>query len=227
MFSILNMRSVDDVTARARIRDAAVELFGRDGFERTTVRAIATEAGVSPALVVHHFGSKEQLREACEQHLLALVREGKSKVLSGQAPPSLESYLATVEDSGSLLRYLGRTLQEGGPAASRIFGGLVDDTVGYLAASEAAGVVRPTQDARARATALVSWGLSHLLLGRLIGQTFGDEYDEAAALARVAGPALEIYTDGLFTDSRFLDAFRSGQAQHDDERDEKTEEAAR
>lgn len=220
---MLNMRSVDDVTARARIRDAAIELFGRDGFERTTMRAIARASGVSPALVVHHFGSKEQLREACEQHLLALVREGKSQALSGQAPPSLESYLATVEGSGSLLRYLARTLQEGGPAASRIFGGLVDDTVDYLAASEAAGVVRPTQDPRARATALVSWGLSHLLLDRLIAQTLGDEHDEAAALARVAGPVLEIYTDGLFTDSRFLDAFRGGQPRQDRSPDDQKE----
>jgi TetR/AcrR family transcriptional regulator, regulator of cefoperazone and chloramphenicol sensitivity len=221
---MLNMRSVDDVTARARIRDAAIELFGRDGFERTTVRAIARAAGVSPALVVHHFTSKERLREACEEHLLTLVREGKTEALGGQAPPSLEAYLATVEDSGPLLRYLARTLQEGGAAASRIFTGLVDDTVDYLAASESAGVVRPTQDPRARATALVSWGLSHLLLGGLIAQTFGDEYDEAAALVRVAGPALEIYTDGLFTDSRFLDAFRGGQEQHHDEHD-RSEEA--
>jgi TetR/AcrR family transcriptional regulator, regulator of cefoperazone and chloramphenicol sensitivity len=218
------MRSVEDVTARARIRDAAIELFGRDGFERTTMRAIASASGVSPALVVHHFSSKEQLREACEERLLTLVREGKSEALGGQAPPSLESYLATVEDSGPLLRYLARTLQEGGPAASRIFTGLVDDTVAYLAASEAAGVVRPTQDARARATALVSWGLSHLLLGRLIAETFGDEHDETAALARIAGPALEIYTDGLFTDSRFLDAFRGGQTHHD-KHDDRTEEA--
>jgi TetR/AcrR family transcriptional regulator, regulator of cefoperazone and chloramphenicol sensitivity len=222
---MLNMRSVDDVTARARIRDAAIELFGRDGFERTTVRAIARAAGVSPALVVHHFTSKERLRKTCEEHLLTLVREGKAEALGGQAPPSLEAYLATVEDSGPLLRYLTRTLQEGGAAASRIFTGLVDDTVDYLAASESAGVVRPTQDARARATALVSWGLSNLLLGRLIAQTFGDEYDEAAALARVAGPALEIYTDGLFTDSRFLDAFRGGQEQHHDKHDDHTEEA--
>jgi TetR/AcrR family transcriptional regulator, regulator of cefoperazone and chloramphenicol sensitivity len=222
---MLNMRSVDDVTARARIRDAAIELFGRDGFERTTVRAIARACGVSPALVVHHFASKEQLREACEAHLLALVREGKSEALAGQSPPSLESYLATVEDSGPLLRYLARTLQEAGPAASRIFTGLVDDTVDYLAASEDAGVVRPTQDARARATALVSWGLSHLLLGRLIAQTLGDEYDEPAALARLAGPALEIYTDGLFTDSRFLDAFRGGQEHHHAKHDDHTEEA--
>jgi TetR/AcrR family transcriptional regulator, regulator of cefoperazone and chloramphenicol sensitivity len=215
------MRSVDGVTARARIRDAAIELFGRDGFERTTVRAVARAAEVSPALVVHHFGSKEGLRADCDEHLLRRIREGKTEALTGESPPSLESYLATVEDSGPLLRYLARTLQEAGPAAGHIFTGLVEDTVDYLAASEATGVVRPTQDARARATALVSWGLSHLLLGPLIAQSFGEEYDEPAALARVAGPALEIYTDGLFTDSRFLDAFRGGQEQHHD----KTEEA--
>jgi TetR/AcrR family transcriptional regulator, regulator of cefoperazone and chloramphenicol sensitivity len=222
---MLNMRSVDDVTARARIRDAAIELFGRDGFERTTMRAIARASGVSPALVVHHFASKEGLREVCDEHLLRQIRQGKTEALTGQSPPSLEAYLATVEGSGALLRYLARTLQEGGAAASRIFTGLVDDTVDYLAASESAGVVRPTKDPRARATALVSWGLSHLLLGRLVAQSFGDEYDEPAALARLAGPALEIYTDGLFTDSRFLDAFRGGQEHHHAKHDDHTEEA--
>ncbi|MEX1037720.1 MAG: helix-turn-helix domain-containing protein, partial [Acidimicrobiia bacterium] len=54
------MRSVDgDLTAEARIRDAALARFPRDGFEGTTMRAIAEDAGVSAALVVHHYGSKE------------------------------------------------------------------------------------------------------------------------------------------------------------------------
>ena len=54
------MRSADDLHARARIRNAAVARFGQDGF-RIGLRAIAADAGVSPALIVHHFGSKEQL----------------------------------------------------------------------------------------------------------------------------------------------------------------------
>ena len=50
-----------DLTARARIRDAAIECFARQGFA-VSVRAIAAHAGVSPGLVIHHFGSKAGLR---------------------------------------------------------------------------------------------------------------------------------------------------------------------
>lgn len=48
-------------TRRELILRAAVELFGRRGFRGTTVRAIAEQAGVDPALVMHHFGSKEKI----------------------------------------------------------------------------------------------------------------------------------------------------------------------
>ncbi len=57
---MVNMRSVpvDDATTRSRIRDAAVALFGRAGYAATSIRTIADEAGVSAALVIHHFGTK-------------------------------------------------------------------------------------------------------------------------------------------------------------------------
>ena len=41
------------------------------------IRAIAADAGVSPGLVVHHFGSKDGLREACDRHVVARFRETK------------------------------------------------------------------------------------------------------------------------------------------------------
>ena len=48
-------------TTRERIFDAARELFAEKGYAGTPVRDIATAAGVDPALVIRHFGSKEQL----------------------------------------------------------------------------------------------------------------------------------------------------------------------
>lgn len=45
----------DDILAAAR------ELFAARGFDRTTVRAVASAAGVDPALVHHYFGSKRRL----------------------------------------------------------------------------------------------------------------------------------------------------------------------
>ena len=47
----------------ARILAAAAELFVASGYERTTIRAIAQAAGVDAGLVMHYFGSKQQLFE--------------------------------------------------------------------------------------------------------------------------------------------------------------------
>jgi AcrR family transcriptional regulator len=43
------------------IAESARRLFAERGFERTTMRAVADEAGVDQALVSHYFGSKQQL----------------------------------------------------------------------------------------------------------------------------------------------------------------------
>ncbi|MCO5968098.1 TetR/AcrR family transcriptional regulator [Actinoallomurus soli] len=47
--------SRDDILAAARV------LFGERGYDKASIRAIAREAGVDPALVHHFFGSKEEL----------------------------------------------------------------------------------------------------------------------------------------------------------------------
>ncbi|MCO6004344.1 TetR family transcriptional regulator [Actinoallomurus purpureus] len=47
--------SRDDILAAARV------LFGERGYDKASIRAIAREAGVDPALVHHFFGAKEDL----------------------------------------------------------------------------------------------------------------------------------------------------------------------
>lgn len=46
---------------QARILAAGRELFARDGYDRTTIRAVAAAAEADPALVMRYFGSKEGL----------------------------------------------------------------------------------------------------------------------------------------------------------------------
>jgi AcrR family transcriptional regulator len=46
---------------RAAILAAARESFAASGFSGTTIRAVASAAGVDPALVHHYFGSKDDL----------------------------------------------------------------------------------------------------------------------------------------------------------------------
>lgn len=60
----------DDRTARARIRDEALQLFAEFGPHAVTVRGIAERAGVSPSLVIHHYGSKDGLRAAVDGHVI-------------------------------------------------------------------------------------------------------------------------------------------------------------
>ena len=51
-------RSAD---VKQAIRDSATQLFATQGFAATGVREIAERAGVDPALVIRHFGSKAAL----------------------------------------------------------------------------------------------------------------------------------------------------------------------
>ncbi|HEY1970386.1 MAG TPA: TetR family transcriptional regulator [Pseudonocardia sp.] len=49
-----------DATKEA-IRTAARERFASDGYERATIRSIAADAGIDPAMVMRYFGTKERL----------------------------------------------------------------------------------------------------------------------------------------------------------------------
>ncbi|QGN31507.1 TetR family transcriptional regulator [Microlunatus sp. Gsoil 973] len=46
---------------KSAILAAARERFGRDGYERTTIRAVAADAGIDPSMVMRYFGSKAEL----------------------------------------------------------------------------------------------------------------------------------------------------------------------
>jgi TetR/AcrR family transcriptional regulator, mexJK operon transcriptional repressor len=60
---------------RQAIASAALLLFARDGYERTSVDAIAAEAGVSKRTVYSHYGDKEKLFLLVVQDTLAAMRE--------------------------------------------------------------------------------------------------------------------------------------------------------
>ncbi|MGW7537490.1 TetR/AcrR family transcriptional regulator [Amycolatopsis sp. NPDC054798] len=70
---------------REAILTAARDLFGRHGYEGATIRAIAAEAGVNPALVHHFFGSKDQVF-ATALHLPADPGVVVAAILDGPRP---------------------------------------------------------------------------------------------------------------------------------------------
>lgn len=57
---------------KAAILSAARERFAADGYERATIRAIAADAAIDPALVMRYFGNKEKLFAAAAEFDLRL-----------------------------------------------------------------------------------------------------------------------------------------------------------
>jgi AcrR family transcriptional regulator len=65
-------RARNATETRADILAAARARFGSDGYERTTLRAVAGDVGVDPALVIRYFGSKQDLFAAAAEFTLNL-----------------------------------------------------------------------------------------------------------------------------------------------------------
>lgn len=57
----------DSLATKAAILAAARDRFANDGYERATIRAIATDAGIDAALVMRYFGNKEKLFSAAAE----------------------------------------------------------------------------------------------------------------------------------------------------------------
>jgi AcrR family transcriptional regulator len=67
-----------------RIKEAARASFAHNGWAGTTLRGVAREVGVDPALVHYYFSSKEELLDACTMpppEWIASIREANSEPL--------------------------------------------------------------------------------------------------------------------------------------------------
>lgn len=203
------MRSVDDLSTRARIRDAAITTFGEQGFG-VGVRAIATAAGVSPGLVNHHFGSKDGLREACDEQVREVVRAAKVQSLGKPSPTGLLQQLADIDEFAPYMAYVLRSFQAGGALMVGFFEHMVEDVEQYLIVGIEAGTLKAPTDLKASARYLATInGGGMVMFLQLYAAEHPGPMDFRAALREYADrmmlPALEMLTHGLLTDSMMLD----------------------
>jgi len=74
---------------RAAILAAARERFGTDGYERATIRAIAADAAIDPAMVMRYYGSKEKLFAAAAEFDVRLPDFGDVPTVRRAARPGV------------------------------------------------------------------------------------------------------------------------------------------
>lgn len=216
VFNVLNVRSVSEVSASQRILTAAIDLFGRQGFDGTSVRQVASAAEVSAALVIHHFGSKEGLRGACDDSVRRFLRSERAHVMTGGVDfGSAHGYVADHPEVEPISRYLGQALARGDDASRALFDRMIDDGRDSLRLGEERGLVRASRDPEARAAVLTAWSASLRLFGDLVAERLGgSSLLDPAVSDRVSDVVLDLYEDGLLTDDTLR---RAMQSQHDEE----------
>ena len=139
-----------DLTAKARIRNAAFALYANYGEDATSMRAIAEAAGVTVGLVVHHFRTKDGLREAIEQHIVDLFFGAIEQVpLEGTtaeiAAARDEAVADMLSDNPAVVGYLRRALLDPMGHRGRILEMLTDLAAKQVATLRNVGVASKAQ----------------------------------------------------------------------------------
>lgn len=188
----MSTRPPEDLTARARIRDAAMDVFAERGAKGATIRAIAERAGVSPALLQHHFGTKDQLRAACDDHVLAYLRQGVAAGID-QGQLGRPGFAAEIYHSAPpVLRYLVRALVDESPGSSMIFEQIVELTLPYLKGRDA------SLDPKVRAAVFVAMRLGTVVLGSQLSDVIGADLLSEPGARAVGAAMLDILDPQLF-----------------------------
>ncbi|MEH0058698.1 TetR/AcrR family transcriptional regulator [Auritidibacter ignavus] len=165
--------SEQEKSAKERIRDAALELFAKHGFNNVGLKTIARRAGVSAPLVVHHFGSKAQLRKACDRYAAERIRAAKLNAVyrEGHFP---QSYIFdAIQESSHLAHYIVRAFAEGGEEVDELFDQLIEDFLVYAGEAEELGQMRSSQNRRHRAVLLLLMTFGSLVLHKQMKRLLG------------------------------------------------------
>ena len=171
--SSATVRMDDDLTAKARIRNAALELYARQGEDRTSMRAVAGEAGVTVGLVVHHYGSKNGLREAVELRIVDHFAGALDSIPDTVQPSDVararnESVAAMLESHPEVVDYLRRVLLETPDRRGPILGRLTALTFERVEELRSAGIASLGRSAEEQTTDVLIEQLGQLFLQPLV-----------------------------------------------------------
>lgn len=186
-------RRPGDTDTRAAILDAARRNFSANGFDRATIRGIAADAGVDPALVHHYFGTKNDLFSAALD-----IPVNPASVLPGiiaQGPDGLgERIVRTMigvwdrTDVNPVMMVL-RSLAADERLVAIVREFLVHNVVGPL------GAQLGGPDAELRAS-LAASQLAGLVVARYVMRIEPLASADADTVARIVGPNVQRYLTG-------------------------------
>lgn len=208
----------ESLPADQRIINAAIELYGEIGFAGVSLRAIATQAGVSAPLIIHHFGSKDGLRRACDRYAVEVVNHFKTEAISSANDFTLDMMWGQLEETQLILRYIIQSLAIGGPEINALMDDLVERAITYTTEMVESGLVKPATNERHRAIVLLLQGLGASMLHRQMERLLGVSLVEGSPpqFGPYVNAVLEIYTQGVFEPGAFSNLVQDLNAREED-----------
>jgi AcrR family transcriptional regulator len=200
------MRSADvterDLTGKARIREAALELFAAHGVASTSLRSVAKQAGVSPGLIVHHFGSKQGLCQAVDEAVVKRIEMALAEVpLDGSGGDPFEQrremVTALLRGQPVLCNYIGRALSEDTEASAALFHRLFESARRDRALVEA-GVMRAQSDSFWRVIHQMLLIVGPMMMRPLIERELGGSLLEKRNFDRWMRANTDLLRNGLY-----------------------------
>ena len=198
---------------RAALVHAALKLFGRNGFDGTSTRAIAAEAKANIGSIAYHFGGKEGLRLAAADHIVETIRAvaatafgdpgaevpADPEAARAQLFTALErmvSFVVARPEAGEIVQFVLRELTQPTPALDVIYQGLFEPAHRRLCALWESATGEAAESERVRLTVFTLVGQAVYfriaragVLRRMGWSDIGAA--EAAAIAAVARANLE------------------------------------
>ena len=183
---------------RAMLIAVATSAIARDGFATTSLRSIAKEAGVSPALVVHHFGSREKLIAECIEAALGLWVLEKQTVVDVSLTTSLAQWQSSPESYPGKLQFFRQVLLAPGEMANILFNRLVQEAQIVIESQSEKGLLRKFENRADLAALMALQNLAPLMLQSPLESFFAANPSEAGMKDRLNAITQEVYRKGIY-----------------------------
>ena len=194
-----------DLKAVARIRNAALEGFARDGVAATSIRDVAKAANVSAGLVQHHFRTKADLERAVNEYVVQIATENYERFEQSTASTTTDELLRVmgvritefVREHRSALLYVIRSAARGEAAGLNIFDALlalIDAQVQRLAEM---GALREEVDRLWVGLHVVIFNLGTVLLEPAIDRHLAGSFRSSSQLERWNRASTDLMLHGV------------------------------
>jgi TetR/AcrR family transcriptional regulator len=193
---------------RDALLDAARHVFAREGYAGASLRSIAREAHVTPALASYYFGDKAGMLQAVIEQRVAPLMQALSAALTAAGDEPLQqleafvrNYTATAADNPWLPQLIVReVLSEQGVLrdtfAQRFAGGLTARLRELVQRGQQAGVLRRSLDPPAVVMSLMSLCVFPFIARPLVSGALGIQVDAGSA-ARLAEHHWSLFLHGV------------------------------